>query len=173
MLKNRIQDILVSLTEYPSIRDNATLRDALSVLLSAFSGGKRFRHLLVLDANGQLVGLLGIRDILRGLFPEYLRSDELHRHPFQGVQPDFRALALIWQETCETQCKEAASNPVRDFMSSVPTTIRPGDPITLAAYLMVNHDASILPVVDDGKVVGVVRMIDVFNHAAEVVLHDN
>lgn len=170
MLKNRVRDILVPLTEYPSIRDNATLRDAFAVLQSAFSGDKRFRHLLVLDASGQLVGLLGIQDILHGVFPDYLRTGE--KHHFEGAQPDFPALTLIWQETCATQCKEAAKHPIRDFMGAVPNTVKPDDPITLAAYLMVTHNSSMLPVVDREKIIGAVRMTDVFNEASKAVLHE-
>ncbi|MCK7577517.1 MAG: hypothetical protein MZV65_18065 [Chromatiales bacterium] len=55
-------------------------------------------------------------------------------------------------------------------MSAVPTEVKLDDPITLAAYLMVAHETSMLPVTDGGKVVGSVRMIDVFNEASKAVL---
>lgn len=170
MLKNRVRDILVPLTEYPNIRDTASLRDAFSVLQDAFAKGRRYRHILVLDDSGHLVGLLGIRDILHGIFPDYLRSDE-HRH-FEGPHPEFPALTVIWQETYAATCKEAASNRVKSFMDKVRATIKQDAPLTLAAYLMVINDISMLPVVDDSRVVGVIRMVDVFNNAAEVILHD-
>jgi CBS domain-containing protein len=168
MLKNRVRDILVPLTEYPNIRDSATLRDAFAALQDAYATGKRYRHLLVLDGADHLVGLLGVRDILRGVFPDYLRE----HHHFEGGQPDVPGLTLIWQETCATQCKEAAQHPIKEFMGAVPDTVKLNDPITLAAYLMVVHDSSILPVVDDHRVVGVVRVIDVFKEASQAVLHD-
>ena len=170
MLKNRVQDILVPLTEYPHIRDTATLRDAFAVLNESYETGKRYRHILVLNAQGQLVGLIGVRDLLRGVLPDYLRTGELHH--FEGGQPDVSSLALIWQETCETQCKAVANNPIRGFMGAVPGTVKPDDPITLAAYLMVTHDSSMLPVVDDRQIIGVVRVIDVFSVACQAVLHD-
>jgi CBS domain-containing protein len=169
-LSTKIRDIYIPLAEYPHIRDSAILKDAFAVLHGAYSTGKRFRHILVLDSRDRLVGLLGIRDLLHGLFPDYLRAGE-HGH-FEGAQPDFPALTLIWQETCATQCKEAARNPIKGFMAPVPTTVKPGDPLTLAAYLLVIHDTSMLPVVDDGRVIGVVRVIDVFNEASKAVLHD-
>jgi CBS domain-containing protein len=168
-LSTTIRDIYHPLAEYPHIRDTAILQDAFAVLHGAYSTGKRFRHLLVLDAHDQLVGVLGIRDLLRGVFPDYLRTGE-HSH-FAGAQPDVPALTLIWQETCATQCKEAAKKPIKGFMGAVPDTVKLNDPITLAAYLMVIHNTSILPVVDDNRVVGVVRVIDVFNEASKAVLH--
>lgn len=169
-LGTTIGSILVPLREYPNIGPGATLREAFAVLRNAYTTGKRFRHLLVVDAHERLVGILGIRDLLRGLFPDYLRTAE-HSH-FEGAQPDFPALTLIWQETCETQCREAARKPIGDFMAPVPATVRVSDPLTMAAYLMVIHDTSMLPVVDGERVVGVVRVIDVFNSASEAVLHD-
>jgi CBS domain-containing protein len=166
-----IRDICVPLSEYPHVADTSTLRDAFAVLLAGFASGRRYRHVLVLNADSQLVGLLGMRDILRGLFPDYLRSRELKHHAQEPV-PDFPALTLIWAETCRSQCKEAAMRPVAGFMGAVPATVASDDPLTKAAYLMVTHDVSMLPVVDGGRLVGVVRMIDVFNQAAKAVLDD-
>jgi CBS domain-containing protein len=165
-----IGEIQVPLREYPNIGVSATLREAFAVLQGAYAGGRRFRHILVVDGHEHLVGVLGIRDLLRGLFPDYLRASE-HSH-FEGAQSDFPALTLIWQETCATQCREAAARPIEGFMAAVPARVRAGDPVTLAAYLMVIHATSMLPVVDGLRVVGVVRMIDVFNEASKAVLHD-
>lgn len=170
MLKKHILDILVPLSAYPHVRDTASLHDAFALLDNAYAKGKRYRHILVLNDKEQLVGLLGLRDILRGVFPDYLSTGKL-RH-FEGVQPDFPSLTLIWQETFATQCKEAAKRPIKDFMGAVPDSVKPNDPITLAAYLMVMRDRSMLPVVDDGRVVGVVRVIDVFHQTSKAVLHD-
>lgn len=168
MFKRQIQDILVPLRTYPHIRDNATLRDAFVLLNDCELCDKRYRHLLVLNEQEQLVGLLGLRDILHGLFPDYLRSEKLGH--FEGTPPDFPALTLIWQETCATQCKEAAVKPVKEFMAAVPDSVKLTDPITRAAYLMVIRASDVLPVVDDQQVVGVVRVLDVFNVASSAVL---
>lgn len=169
-LTRNIRDILVPLAEYPHLRDRASLRDAFTVLRQGFASGKRFRHVLVLNDKDQLVGLLGIRDILRGMFPEYLRTKEHAHH--EAPIPDFPALTLIWAQTCETQCPVAADKKITDFMASVPGKVDAGDPITKAAYLLVVHETSMLPVVDGKRLVGVVRMVDVFNEAAKVVLND-
>jgi CBS domain-containing protein len=169
-LTKTIRDILVPLAEYPHLRDTATLRDAFATLKEGFATGKRFRHVLVLNEKAQLVGILGIRDILRGMFPEYLRTKEHAHH--EAPVPDFPALTLIWAQTCETQCPVAADKMVTDFMAPVPGKVGVDDPITKAAYLLVTHDTSMLPVVDGQMLVGVVRMVDVFNEAAKVVLHD-
>lgn len=169
-LTRTVKNLCIPLAEYPHLLETATLRDAFSTLLAGHTTGKRFRHVLVLNDQDQLVGILGMRDILRGLFPDYLRTQENPRH--EAPIPDFPALTLIWAETCQTQCPAAAEKPVRDFMGAIPGKVGIDDPITKAAYLLVIHDTSMLPVVDGKRLVGVVRMIDVFNEASKVVLHD-
>lgn len=168
-LSKTIRDICIPLAEYPHLHDTATLKDAFAVLHDAFATGKRFRHILVLNDKGQLTGILGMRDILRGLFPDYLRTKERPRH--EGPIPDFPALTHIWAETCHSQCPTAAAHPVKGFMGTVPDKVGIDDPIAKAVYLLVAHDTSMLPVVDGERLVGVVRMIDVFNEASKMVLH--
>lgn len=170
-LSRTIREIYVPLAEYPHVADDACLRDAFVSLREGLTTGRRYRHVLVLNARRELIGILGMRDILRGLFPDFLRSEALGHH-VQGPVPDFPSLTLIWAETCHQQCKEAARRPVREFMGPVPARVGVEDPITKAAYLMVIHDISMLPVTDGAALAGVVRMIDVFNQAASAVLDD-
>lgn len=169
-LSRTIRDIYIPLREYPNIRDSATLNDAIAMLHNAFSTGKRFRHVLVLNDQDELIGILGMRDILHGLFPDYLRTRE---HPHHAAPiPDFPSLALIWAKTCHTQVPEAAKKPVKDLIGTVRGKVGIDDLVTKAAYLLVIHDTSVLPVVDGNRLVGVVRMVDVFNEASKMVCHD-
>ena len=170
MFANQVRDILIPLDEYPKVHEEATLRDAFMVLREGYRRGRRFRHVLVLDRQERLIGILGMRDILRGVFPDYLKPENHLR--FEGALNDVAGLASIWQDTCQEQCAAAANKPVRSFMGAIPDIITPDSPIALAAYLMVAHNTSMLPVVEAQRVVGVCRIIDVFNEASEAVLHD-
>lgn len=170
MIANQIGDIMVPLDEYPKIHEDASLRDAFLALRQGREAGHRYRHVLVLNPRDQLIGLVGMRDLLYGLFPNYLRVDQRTR--FEGATDDLAALTSIWRDTCLEQCPIAAAHPVRDCMGPVPTTIAINAPITLAAYLMVSQGSSMLPVLDGDRVVGVCRMTDVFNEASKAVLHD-
>ncbi|MCX7672602.1 MAG: CBS domain-containing protein [Thiobacillaceae bacterium] len=170
-LDRLVREICVPLAEYPHIGIDTTLRDAIAALLAGLERGRRYRHVLVLSATHELVGVLGMRDILHGLLPDYLRSGELGHHA-EGSLPDFPALTLIWAETSRLQCKEAATRLVCDFMRPVPARVGLDDPLTKAAYLMILHDISMLPVTDGVRLAGVVRMIDVFHEAARAVLDD-
>jgi CBS domain-containing protein len=54
--------------------------------------------------------------------------------------------------------------PVKAFMSRDPVTIGPGISPVAAARLMVKHDIGRLPVVEDGRVIGIVTRSDVMTY---------
>ncbi|MFH0944829.1 MAG: CBS domain-containing protein [Planctomycetota bacterium] len=51
---------------------------------------------------------------------------------------------------------------VREFMTEKPETAGPNDPIEKAALLMYRRGVSSLPIVDDGKLVGIITETDIF-----------
>ena len=170
MIAGHVSDITVPLDEYPTVNLTATLSDVFEVLLSrAQESGHRYRHALVFNEKGELAGLIGMRELLHGLFPDYLRSHK-HSH-FEGASSEVAGLTDIWSDTCDEQCRVAAQRPVRDFMEPIHGTVDSQAPITMAAYLMVNHRASLLPVTDNGRVIGVCRLTDVFQVASEHIHH--
>jgi CBS domain-containing protein len=170
-LGNRVREILVPLSDYPCIGENNTFQDAFRALKEGYADGQRFRHVLVVDDQDELVGILRPRDLLHGLMPDYLLSEELPHHA-EGLHPEFAALTMIWADTCEKQCPEAAQRRVKDYMAPVTMTVSADDPLTTAAYLMFTHHFNILPVVDGDRLVGVARITDVFDEVAKAVLHD-
>ena len=56
----------------------------------------------------------------------------------------------------------AAALTVADIMSPDPITVAPGDTIQEAAEQMLENQVSALPVVEDGRVVGIVTESDIF-----------
>lgn len=170
MIAKHVRDILVPLAEYPYIGRGASVRDAFAKLRDTHqSAGWRFRNLLVFDADETLVGVLGIRDLLRALMPDYLKAN-LGRH-YAGAQGDDSALSIVWDASFEAKCAEIAEVAVERYMAPVHDTIPADAPLTRAAYLMVAHGVDMLPVLDGTRVVGVVRIVDVFNQTAAEVLH--
>ncbi len=162
-----VRDILVPLAEYPHIRDSATVREAYAVLHAGYAQGRRFRHLLVLDGEDRLIGLLGIRDLLRAIFPDYLKDVSPTRH--QGLDQQFPALSTLWQDDFATQSAVQAAKPIGPHIGPVKATVAIDDPVSKAAYLMVMMESSMLPVSDGKRIVGAVRVIDVFNEAWKAV----
>ncbi|HEX3998216.1 MAG TPA: CBS domain-containing protein [Pirellulales bacterium] len=92
---------------------------------------KEFRHLLVTDSRGRLLGLVSDRDVLRCFGP--------------GRYPDPEVLAGI-----------AAA----EIMSADLLTARPDQALLLAATEMLAHGISCLPVLADDKLVGILTSTD-------------
>jgi len=60
--------------------------------------------------------------------------------------------------------------PVKVVMMPIVVTVDSKDHIIKAMYEMVDHNVSIIPVVDEEKVVGVLRSNDVFHELARMLL---
>lgn len=170
MITGTVRDILVPVAEFPRIAHDASLKDAYALLHRQHtSGGWRYRHMLVFDGESKVVGIIGLIDLLRALMPDYIRAT-LSQHAYSGAMVADASLSLLWQESFPAQCRQMAEVSVASHMTPVRHSVRTDDPITRAAYLMIAHQVHMLPVLEDGVVAGVVRIVDVFNLAATEVL---
>jgi CBS domain-containing protein len=98
---------------------------------------ERIRHLPVLDDDGEaVVGVLSQRDLFRGAL----------------------ARALGWGEHATT--KLFGQLFVKDVMTNDPVTIAPNAPLHDAAQLMLARKIGCLPVVDGGRLVGILTESD-------------
>lgn len=61
---------------------------------------------------------------------------------------------------CVAAEDDPAQTPVRDIMSRSPATLSPTQDVTAAAKVMAEHQVRRLPVVESGKVVGIVSLGD-------------
>jgi acetoin utilization protein AcuB len=92
---------------------------------------REFRHLLVTDARGRLLGLVSDRDVLRCFGP--------------GRYPDPEVLAGI---------------SAAEIMSADLLTARPDQPLLGAVTEMLAHGISCLPVLADDKLIGILTSTD-------------
>lgn len=104
------------------------------------------RHLLVLVQN-KLVGIVSDRDIKRTLDPRKTRKK------IMGVGGLYFLLEPLL---------------VREIMTRDPVTITPETEIRQAAWIMVQRRFGALPVVDQGRVVGILTETDVLSYFAEL-----
>lgn len=170
MLNNKkVNEIVVPISEYPHIKETMSVRDAFFMLKDNFEKGKGYRSILVLDEKNQLKGTLSMRDLIQGVEPKFLKISSTH---YQGPSLGYPALTLIWQELFSNQCKEEAKKPVKEIMIPAQANVTLEDSIAKASYLMITTNAHILPVLDKNKVIGVVRLVDIFKEIADIVLHD-
>jgi predicted transcriptional regulator len=169
----RVGDIMVLLEAYPRVLPTCTLGDAAEVMEKSrieVSGTKSLpRVLLVIDEKYRLKGTARRRDIMRGLEPKFLVAQPLdYRKKLFDVSIDPNLSELSYDKFVKG-VRERASRPVSDVMKPVEMTLDFEDHIIKAVYEMVSGGLSILPVTRNGRVVGIVRSVEVFHEMAHIV----
>jgi CBS domain-containing protein len=106
---------------------------------------------MVTDEMHQLVGVITMFDILYHLRPTFLNY---------GVD----GYAVSWEKLMEPAINELKDKHVRQIMSRDVVTADPDDHVMAVLDRMVKHKYRRLPVVKNGRLVGVVYIADVFYH---------
>jgi CBS domain-containing protein len=175
-----VKDIMVPLSEYATVSEDATLSDAVAALKKSqadFDQAKyRHRAILIFDKTNHIVGKVNFLSILRALEPKYeeMLSDKgpLHMGFTRKFQKALFESLKLWQDPLEHICKKAAEIKVKTFMVTPKESemIGPDQQLGEAIHqLVIGHHQSLL-VSKDGKVVGVLRLADAFQAVADNIL---
>jgi len=148
MTPQRISGDLVR--EAPSLRDSDTVQDAVRALRAS-----AFPALPVVDYDGRLQGLFGEREFMAALFPGYV--GQLGYAGFVGRRLDD---AIERRVACRVE-------PVGKHMNTdhVEVGLDFSDVEIVENFL--HHCVLVIPVVDEGNVVGVITRADFFARLAD------
>ncbi|MEN8781595.1 MAG: CBS domain-containing protein [Desulfobacterales bacterium] len=168
-----VKDLMVPLSEYATVSDDATLSDAILTLEKAQEefDQTRYRHraVLIYDKNHKIIGKLSQLDALKALEPKYkeLQTDGAARHLgfsttyIQGMLNQFS----LWATPLGDICKKGADRKVKEFMYT-PTEgeyVQEDASLDVAIHqLIIGHHQSLLVTDKSGEIVGVLRLSDVF-----------
>jgi DNA-binding NarL/FixJ family response regulator len=165
--RKQVKDLMIPLEDYPHIPYWFTVRQSMAIVREAaikFEGSFEPRAVLVFDEKYQLMGMLTLRDIIKGLEPKFAKDAGL-------VKAD-PSLAVLMGDMFGPGMKEASQKPVSEVMSPIRVTVNGEDPITKALFLMIQENVGMMPVLLDNKIVGMVRMNELFKEISTVVLGD-
>ena len=167
-------DAMIPLDKYPHIPYWYTLRQAMVEMEKSeieIHGRKSLpRVVLVFNEAYQLLGMIRRRDILRGLEPNFLLIQPLqYRKKLFDVEVDPN-LSLLSSDKLKKGVLEQAERPVSDVMIPADHTVDFDDHIFKVIYEMNEHNLSLIPVLKDKRVVGVVRTVDIFHEVAKDIL---
>jgi CBS domain-containing protein len=170
----RAGEIMIPLDRYPHIPFWFTLRQAMAELRASEieSQGRKSlpRAVLVFNKTYELLGMVRRRDILRGLSPSFMSGDTGQAgRKFFDVRIDPNLLDFSSERMLKS-IREQAERPVSDVMLPITVTLDYDDHITKIIFEMVKNDLSLVPVMKDGRVVGVVRSVDVLHEVSDIVL---
>jgi CBS-domain-containing membrane protein len=154
-MKKKVKDLVIPLSNYPHMPYWGTLTEAIAQLNVAYETGHH--TVLVFDEAYKLVGMLLQRDILKGLEPKFAQHHE------EGVP-------VFWDDLLKSGAEKRLARPIKEFMSDVMATIDADDSILMASHVMLVKNTYLLPVLEGERLIGVVRMGDVFHEITNTVL---
>jgi CBS domain-containing protein len=172
-----VKDLMVPLEEYATVNENATLYEAVEALEKAQELLDRtiyqylHRAIIVLDNNNHVVGKISQLDVLRALEPKYKEMGDTRRLSLAGFSSDFIESLMARYNLCEipfTQmCARAADMKVKDFMYTLSEGEYVGADNSLceAIHMLVMGQHQSLLVTKEEKIIGVLRLTDVFKYA--------
>lgn len=160
-------ELMIPLDNYPHIPYWFSIRQAAAEIHHSsleINGRKSLaRAVLVFDEEYKLLGMVRRRDIIRGLNPEKeLEKPSKHSRSYVDIHTDPELLEISFNSLVN-KLPEMADKPVSDIMTPVKTTLNSDDHIMKIIYEMNEHKASMLPVMEEDVVVGVVRTVEVMN----------
>jgi len=172
-----VKDLMLSLDEYGTIDSECTISEALQVLSKAQLGLTYDRHhhraVLALDRSGNVVGKLTHWAILRALEPELVVAEDLEALTRASIAPhlidSIMGRLRYFEGNLERLCRVAAQVRVCDAMVPAEESIDQEEPITAAIRVMVSQHLQSLLVTRHGKVVGILRLSDVFEEVADMI----
>lgn len=118
----------------------------------------------ILDGE-ELVGILSEADILKLLiFPE--EGNLWLPSPFEIIEVPFREL-LGWEET-KKMLSDVGSKKISEIMKKDVYTTFPDASVEEASELMIRHRINRLPVLEEGKLVGIITRGDIIQGLAKI-----
>jgi CBS domain-containing protein len=152
-MTERARDVMD--TRLQTLKPQMTVAEAVALLQQASrESGQRVFGLVVVDDEDRLVGMLSVYDIFLLLRPK-------HTHIW-GEMADLELHGLL-----QAACERAQPVLVGDIMTTDLITITPDTHLLLIIDIMIKKHVRRLPVLDGGRVVGMVYLSRVFDYLLE------
>jgi DNA-binding response OmpR family regulator len=172
--EKKVREIMTSVDNYSTVTVNTTVREAVLKLMKSLTElassnlirEAGHRSLLVFDEKKALMGILSIKDLIKGVRPFYLTlpkssmADSVRfSHVFTGG----------WDGLFTIQMKALADKKVGELVLETPVMIDENANLMEVADLMFKTQKTRLVVTSGGKVTGILREQDLFFEIVNIV----
>jgi len=150
----KAKDVMEPVEDY--LTPENTLKEAIKKMKTArrAEGILGVKGMLVLDREGNLVGMLSIHEVLKAMIPPYMQLCELG--------------GFTWNGMLEETARRIANKKVEEIMLKEIITVPEDAPLMECASIMVKRYLHRIPVVNkEGRVVGIVYVRDLYNAIVE------
>jgi CBS domain-containing protein len=168
-------ELMIPLGKYPHVPYWFSLRQAVAVLektklFPEMPGGPSLaRFVLVFDETYKLLGITRRRDILRGLRPHLAGRPLPDRTSLREEKGDPGGPEVSYDKLIK-DLGERAEQPVSEVMLPIQAVADEEADLFQIIQKMVENDVSMLPVLKENMVIGVVRSVEVFQEIARLIL---
>jgi CBS domain-containing protein len=145
-----VSKLMTPPSQWPQIRGDADVYTVIR-LLRIITEDEKLEHghstPLIMDENYNLLGFVHLSDLLKSI-----------RH--------------MWEKKDQIGKEELKYPPVRDLVVKFEGTVTKEDNIVKALDIMMEHNVSLVPVVSNGKLEGMLRLADIFNEVAALLFDE-
>jgi CBS domain-containing protein len=145
-----VSKLMIPRNEWPQLRADASVRDAIKVL-RIVSEDRKLEHgystPLVLDDNYNLMGFVHLSGLLKSVQPYCLQPDG----------------------PCEL---DKATEQLKELVVPFAGTVEENDSILKALDIMMDQGVSLVPVMGEGKLKGIIKLSDIFNTVAALLFDE-
>ena len=176
--KITVKAVMAPIEEYLTVQAEAPLCEAIFLLRQNYNkikGGEKgifHKTLFVTDADGAIIGKLSIFDLIRGLVPERAKAPAISRTFYRSLSERQLAVAeevgklrerFDWlDKTFLELVKEETQKKVKEVMSPIHPLLEEDESLNKAVYVMFKENIRQPLVVRDGRIVGVINIMDIF-----------
>jgi len=171
MKTRTVKDLMIPISEYKTIPEEALMYDAARALKTSQSEFEKYSgrpRTIVVRENNRPVGVVGQHELLKALEPRYEEAGISGRTTLSGFSSDFLRSMLrafkFWDRPLSSLCEKAIQLRVKDFMEFPSDSECVDQDATLdeAIHQLIvgNHDT--LFVMRQGEIAGMLRLVDVF-----------
>ena len=186
-----VQTLMIPISDYATVKENCSLREAVLALETAQDnydskqkspGKHRYKHraVVVLNEQDRVVGKLSMWDIIKALEPNYEQIGDFSSMTKYGFSGSFiRSLMKnpgLWSKPLDNLCQKASSIKVKEIMYTPVEGEFMDESASLNegihVLIMGNHQSLLVTRGKDKKVIGVLRLTDVFEKICDLIKMD-
>ncbi len=166
------RDIMILADNYTSISADASIKEALEAVMKSMDGyisSSRLiytvhRSVLVFEEDHTMAGVLSVRSLIESLRPAYLTAAK------RSMADSIQYSPMFWSGLFTTQARKLAEKTVREIMNSSFIRVDKNTNLMEVVDLMTQNRVRRVIVMDEDRVLGVVREQELFYELANIML---
>jgi predicted transcriptional regulator len=175
MIEKKVKDLMIPLSEYAVVPENAGLVEAIQALDEAQKrlqpGRQPHRAILVVDKNNKVIGKIGHLALIKALEPKYADLGDIGKLGMVGLSENFVTSMMqhfsFFHDNLTDICRRASSIKAKEAMRPLTESVDENATLGEAVHKIVMWQSLSILVTRQAEAVGLLRLSDVFDEITE------